>query len=377
MKARQMRWCWFLQGTLLFGCFCLALPLFGDRTPPPLRFKEQYVLPGEGTGFTDVRWASDNSVYLSRAMHGVVEMSLAETPVKRGQPIPDARTLRPSVKQAPQAERLAVSSRYLATASRAYNLTWRSRQRSANGAVRFEHAVVGNIDDIDLWNDRIVLLGTPMLRTFDPKSPYENKGGIAWLGTLSPKLNDLKPVLFDLTGPALQHHWACSTIGLGAARFLKDGSFVVVPGYQPGAHLFNPAGKLVRSWNGNEIGLTTGCSGMTVEEGTRLGSTIEGILSWLNARRVLDDVIPLPEGPGILVRYLGDDGKLHWELRILRPAGGVEVHALPLESRSLNTRLHADVRGTKVAFLLASARYLDKDSSAIGGELFIAEAGQH
>lgn len=183
-------------------------------------------------------------------------------------------------------------------------------------------------------------------------------------------------MLFDLTGPALEHHWACSTIGLGAVRFLRDGSFVVVPGYQPGAHLFDPTGKLVRSWTGNETGLTTGCSGMEVEEGLQLRSTIEGILSWLNGRRVLDDVIPLPEGPALLVRYLGKDGRLHWDLRVLRAAGGVETYVLPLESRSLSARLHADARGRRVVFLLASARYLDKNPSALSGELFIAEVGQ-
>ncbi|HET9227973.1 MAG TPA: hypothetical protein VFR31_14960 [Thermoanaerobaculia bacterium] len=363
-------------GAVLFGCIWLAVPVDGGEDRSPIRLIERYLIAGEGTGFTDVRWASDNSVFLSRALHGVVEIELSEALAKRSQPIPDARVLRPSLKQVPKFEQLAVSTRYLATASKSYNLTWRSLQRPANGAVRFEHAVVGNIDDIDLLDDRVLFLGTPMLRTFDPKSRYENKGGIAWLGVLSPGLKDLKPVLFDLSGPALEHHWACSTIGLGAVRFFRDGSFVVVPGYQPGAHLFDPTGKLVRSWTGNETGLTTGCSGMGMDDGIQLRSTLEGILSWLNERRVLDDVIPLPEGPGLLVRYLGKDGKLHWELRVLHEPGGVEIYALPLESRTLSTRLHADVRGRRVVFLLASERYLDKNSSALGGELVIAEVRQ-
>lgn len=376
MRPREVNRYWIVRGALFFGCVSLVLPVLGEENATPIRFIAHYEVAGEGSGFTDVRWASDNSIFLSRAQHGVVEIELAQAPVMRWQPMPSARALRPSIKQPPKFERLAVSSQYLATASRSYNLTWRPRQRLVSGAVRFEHVTVGNIDDIDLWNDRIVLLGTPMLRTFDPSSRYKNEGGIAWLGTLSSNLNDLKPVLLDLTGPALQHHWACSTMGLGAVRFLKDGSFVVVPGYQPGAHLFDPTGKLVRSWNGNETALTTGCSGMEVEEGVRLRRTIDSILSWLNGRRVLDDVIPLPGGPGLLVRYLGVDGKLHWELRVLHPTGGVETHLLPLESGSLNARLHADVRGGKVVFLLASARYLDKDPSALRGELFTAEVVQ-
>jgi hypothetical protein len=372
LTSRRSAWLWALAVPLLAGCLSAAQPAPGQADSGPLRFVAHYAVPGEGSVYTDVRWANDGSVLLSRWAHGVFEMELGDKPVTRQQPVPSPFVLRPSLTHPPKFDSLAVSPQYLAIASLASNITWRSRERSPSGKIVFEHKTLGNVDDIDLWGDRVVFLGAPLVRTTHPDSPYE-AGGIAWLGTLSSGLDDIKPVLFDLAGSAADHYWTCSTLRTGSVRFLENGSFVVVPGYQPGAHLFNAAGKLVRSWSGEETGLTTDCSGMAREDGYRMRATFEGVRDWLNQRRILDDVVPLADGIGLVVRYLGTDAKLHWELRVLRANTAVATYRLPIESHVAHSRLHADARGGRLVFLLSSMRLMSNEQSDLDGELFLAE----
>lgn len=154
-------------------------------------------------------------------------------------------------------------------------------------------------------------------------------------------------------------------------RFLPDGSFLVVPGSQPGAHLFNKDGRLVRSWTNQEIGLTTDCSDMTVERFKAVATQKGTRKGWLDQRRVLDDILPLQEGPGLLVRSMGRDGAVRWDLVILRQ-GGVEKVEVPFVGETSSDRLRGDVRGGKIV-LLRGAEFFPGQRSGKQDEILVAE----
>jgi hypothetical protein len=80
---------------------------------------------------------------------------------------------------------------------------------------------------------------------------------VAWVGPASEHpAQDLKPLpLYDAGGAKSPGLVNCIELLLGAARFLRDGSVLVVPGFQPGAHLFSADGRLLRSWDTTALGL--------------------------------------------------------------------------------------------------------------------------
>jgi hypothetical protein len=285
------------------------------------------------------------------------------TEVRR--PIPDTQTLGGQEDYL----HLAASPQYLLAAAHGFTMSWRPAGRQDIRRVFFYQQPVNIVEDVDLRGDRILLLGEGT-----SGSIRESRGGIAFLGTITPTgLKDYKPFLFDVKGamvPSLDH---CSGVGVGAVRFLSDGSYVVIPGFQPGAYLYDAGGKLVREWTAAETSLTTDCSSMTEAESDRLLSSIANGTAWLNDRRVLDDILPLPEGPGLLVRFQGPDRRIHWELRVLRAAGGIVTYPVPLVGERPLDRLHGDVRGSKAVLLKSSLYYIAMTPREQTGEIAVID----
>jgi hypothetical protein len=221
--------------------------------------------------------------------------------------------------------------------------------------------------DLDLSHGRALLLGIPNL-----EGEFAPHGNVAWLGTLDRKIADFRPVLRDAAGTDVPHLNGCSSLGLGAVRFLGDGSFVVAPGFQPGVHLFNSQGVLVRTWDDATLGLdSVRCAAVTDKTRRWLALHPEARHARFNALRVVDDIVPLPQGPGVLVRAI-KNGEVRWQLKLLRPGGTVVTYALPFTSKRLTDRLRADVRGGRMILL----RYphhrfsIDREPPA---ELIVAE----
>ena len=337
---------------------------------PAVQILQKVSVPGEGSAFMDVRWASDNTVFLARAFHGVVEVELSHQGRIRRQVVPASAQLRPSARLPESTARLSVSSEYMVLASEVGNVTW--RRAESGGAVRYTHKPIAIAEDVDLWRDRLVLLGLPRTQKPDEQGSLVPEGGVAWLGTLTAGLEDFKPVLLDAGGKRAPHLLNGGGMGLGSVRFFPDGSFVVVPGFQPGAYLFDSKGKRVRSWSAEQTGLTTDTGRMSNEESLQMRKTLESVYAWINQHRSLDDVIALPEGPGLLVRERGKDGLTRWELRVLRPQG-VDRYAIPIQSQLPHAKLHADFRNGKIVFLLHSARFNGKEREDLEGQLFVAE----
>lgn len=352
---------------LTFATMLSVNPDLAGATEPAarsLRVLSTFQVPGEPSPATDVRWASDDSVHLARFHDGVVEVGLRPGLPKRKQWVPDRETFGRFL----NFTRLAASKSHLAVSSHANDLTWRSLgPPPPDGMVPFERKALDVIEDLDLNGDRFAVLGVPPARDEANVTPQ----GIAWIGTLSARLADLKPLLRDVAGPSAPRLSSCALFGLGAVRFLPDGSIAVVPGFLPGAYVYSADGKLIRTWTSAQAGLSTDCSKMSQEESDRLHTRPEEQVAWLNQQRVLDDILALPAGPGLLVRSLAPNDKVRWELRVLTPSG-VLTYDLPLTGDRPTDRLHGDVRNGRIV-LLVSELYFHKGTRHSAGRLVIAE----
>lgn len=174
-----------LAGLLASGATLPTAPL---PASPGLRILSDVVLPPSFDWASDVRWASDQSVYLALAKDGTVEMSLDPKGPPPKEMIPGAS--KPGGFWA--SHRLAVSSQYLVAAGPAMSLTWR---RLADPS-RVEEAFEG-IQALDARENQLAIVGLQR----DEKGNIGTDGAIAWLGSLDKKIEDLKPILYDSGGP--------------------------------------------------------------------------------------------------------------------------------------------------------------------------------
>jgi hypothetical protein len=337
------------------GIACLVAALAGslglraDSQPRSLRLLQRIPVPQTDSVATDIRWAGEDSVYVSWDRAGVAEVGLDGT--RRRALVPDVKTLG-GVSNYTHYNHLAVSSQTLATASLVATLVWRPVKANPGGPVLFRRKEIPITHDFDLSGDRLLLMGLARFENGD----FAPDGAVAWIGTTSSDLADLKPVLHDVGGPGAPSFFNCRARSLGAVRFLGDSSFVIAPGFQDGILLFGANGQRLRSWTNEQVGLDThkDCSRMSREEETKWRAVDSYWQQWLNRHHVLDDVLPLPQGPGLLVRSWEGDNQAHWTLKVLGP-GGIQTYAVPVTGRRPFDRLHGDVRNGRIVLLLSAS----------------------
>jgi hypothetical protein len=305
---------------------------------PSLKILSDQPLPPSLLSTVDVRWASDSSLYLAMLKQGVAEVSLDLKRPKIKELIPGGRI--------PGgfwlSTHLAASPSYLVAAAPVFGVTWRRLDRPDCFKGEFS-----STEDIDVAGDRLLELGIRR----GPKKEYAPDGGIAWIGSLAKGLSDLKPIVFDRTGPGAKVMDACAGFEIGGVRFLRDGTFVVVPGAQPGLHWFDAQGKLVRVVDTAPLGLDADCAALKWEQVLKLSASFPMQADWVNRRRTLDEILPLPEGPGLVVRSV-QEGHVRWELKVLRPKGGLSSYLIPATPQSDLSHVRGDVRGERIVLLL-------------------------
>ncbi|HVT19172.1 MAG TPA: hypothetical protein VHQ90_23705 [Thermoanaerobaculia bacterium] len=353
---------------LLAGLLAGITP--GGAEPPArtLRILGRTPLPTARSVARDIRWASAESVYISHAVDGVFEVGLDGT--RKRVLVPSMGHVRFGQLPVQPYGCLAVSDSVLAVASMSFSIAWRPLKSAPGQLFPLEIRPFTQTEAMDLQGDRVLLLG---MRENVYLPEVHPNGEVAWLGTLSSGLKDLKPVLYDRSGPRMPTYCHCRVMAIGAARFLADGSFVIVPGFEKGVHLFSAAGRLLRSWKSEEVGLDTECSVITAEEEEELGQKPAAWQRWLNDHRTVDSILPLPQGPGLLVRSWGEDGEVHWLLKVLS-ATRVETYTVPITGRRPTDRLRGDVRAGRIAFLLSAAGFNGPPSSSDPkGEIVLAE----
>jgi hypothetical protein len=332
---------------------------------PALRILSEQAVPAEPSTAVNVRWASDRSVYLARAMHGLVEVALDPALTTIRQVIPDPEHLGKSFLSF---EKLAVSSSHLAVSSIINDFAFRSLASEPDGTFSIGRARVRAIGAFDLLGDQIVFLGD----TVPQGLPRLDHGEALWIGTLSVNpAKDWTPIMNDRAGAPAPGLINCHTQQIGAVRFLGDGTALVVPGFQPGVLLFSAGGRLLHTWDSAAFGLDTpDCTSLTNEQRDLFASSYVPRYEFLNKYRTIEEILPLPQGPGLLIRYVAQ-GRVHWELKVL--AGErILTYQVPITGELPYDRLHGDVRGGRIV-LLRAWQGLRRGQPFRAGHLYLAE----
>jgi hypothetical protein len=335
-------------GSLLaLVCLVVAVAARGVETAAPaaIRILSTQEVPPLSAPALNLRWASDHSLYLSRLDQGVTEVALDSKLTALRQPIPDRVTLHAVF---PTFERMAISPDYFVVASLLGRVGYRPRTADAAGAYPFTKLWLTAVDGLDLQGNRLLLLGDPTPARDDT---LQSHGEIAWIGPLSghPE-RDLKPFLSDVAGPRAPSLYNCNTLELGAVRFLADGSYLVVPGFQDGIHLYGPAGQLQRTWKNADVGLDApACASLDPKQEEQFRGSYAARFDFLNQHRIVEEILPLREGPGLLIRYVAGN-TVHWTLNVLH-GDTITRYPVPITGDLPFDRLRADVRGDQIAFL--------------------------
>ena len=318
--------------------------------PPALRILSSESVPANAKDYpTDVRFASDDSVYVSRFWSGVFEVALDghATVRRKAMPSPDELKIRYGYQS------LGASPTHMAAASSFYFMGWQPLTPEAEEKTesRLHKYKVPTLSDLDVGGDRLIFLG------ITKGYPYAPEGAIVWTGTFGQGLKDLRPIVFDKTGPGAHAFSNCGGREVGAVRVLSDGSMLAVPGSQPGIHLLRSDGMLVRSWESAAFGLDLDCSSMSSDYAALLARDEKARISWMNQHRIVDDILPLPHGDaGLLIRSFSG-GRVSWDLAVLHPDGQTESYLLPLTGESPYARIRGDVRGNRVVLLLGDREW--------------------
>lgn len=272
---------------------------------------------------------------------------------------------------------LAVTSGTIAVASELKSIAWRPLNSKPGGKVLFQRQDVPMTLDFDLSGDRVLLMGLANYKRSKDGAPprFSPQGDVAWISTLSSRMEDRKPVLYDIGGPGAPNYFNCGSYQVGALRFFGNGSFVIAPGFQDGVSLFSANGRREHTWTSAQIGVDSqsGCATMTEDEETKFRTDDSFLQRWVNTHHLIDDILALPQGPGVLVRSWGEDGAAHWTLQVLRPEG-VQSYAVPIVGRRAFDRLHGDVRNGRILLLLSHSGYpYSKAPADLSAELFLME----
>jgi hypothetical protein len=359
---------------LAVGLLCFV-PLISASAADPasssgrLRILWEQDLPPYPTGpAMDVRWAGDRSLYLAWVREGVTEVTLDGSFTRqRSLMIDPDRHFR-------SFEILAASPAYLVASSRFNAMALRPGPAHRNDLSATARVPIAIVQDLDLSGSRLLLLGNPGFT-------YPVAGTVAWVGPVSDSpARDLKPLpVIDLSGAQAktENHFPsltnCSELELGGARFLQDGSLFVVPGFSPGAYHLTSKGRLVRTWDTLALGLDAAadCATMPAKERLAMSAADAPRFDFLNRHRVLEEILPLPQGPGLLIRSVAD-GAVHWELKVLQAGDRVLSYQIPFTGTLPYDRLRGDVRDNRIV-LLRSTHGFEPGKPYAAARVFVAQ----
>lgn len=328
----------------------------GAAEPEPVRLLKSLDLPEDLVQARDVRWLSEDSLLLGVFGRGAVRFLLG-SPAR-------AQTLIAESQQRTGLSltfHVAASKSYFAAAGPLFVVAWTSRAER-NGVFVEPFAQIG---DFDVHGQRIALLGGWR----GDGGAWSPDGSIAWLADLEARdpaggasapaartspdpFGGLQPV-YPVADPKIGIG-RCGILGLGAVRFLPNGSLVIVPGVEPGVYLVDPEGRRSFTWDTVPLDFFTGCP-LDERETETIHRDQVARYEWLDRRVVLDDIVPLGAGPeatpGLVIRRVIDD-RVTWELIRLHREEDPERFPLPFTSEVRYAHLKADGRDGRLVFLV-------------------------
>jgi hypothetical protein len=318
------------------GVTLTALAVFAAEKggeAPALEVVGRFTLPEKaGEVLVDVHWASKDSIYLADLHGGVTEVKLKEG-------LPEIRRITPPAEQIglPVIQHVAISDKWMVAAHEG-RLAWKA-MIGGDWAVKKN---IGLYHDFDIRGDEIVMLGVP-----DHESSEHSPAGVVWRANLSKGLEGSSrwDVLYESPEVARDETLMWQDATLGSVRFLPQGGVVVAPNFLPGVWLFSTSGGLKQRWSPEELwGAEEGPEPSAVsgeEKGWKRGDVIDQrrLQQILAARRTVDEVLPLHEGPAIIVRE-PRAGQARYRLGVL----GAEIrwYDIPIRNVTALARLRGD-----------------------------------
>lgn len=285
----------------------------------------------------DIRWASDQEVFLAAGRGGVYRYDLASRRSERvvaGEGSPGGFFF---------SKRLAASGTFLVTGAMFAGF---SSMANAKGATLSPMVPFDVIVDLDVYDDTVAILGARR----DEQGRWAPEGAIVWIGSLRKKLSDLRPLHYSEAGSGARPLDRCHFFDSGAVRFQRDGSLVVIPGVEPGMFVYDRFGKLLHASSTNDFGFLDRCA-LSDDESFALAARSSLRWEWMNKRTILDDIIPLP-GPTVgLISRRWTKGTMSWSLTTVRDGKVVSRLTLPVNGRA-QSFVRADIRGTRIALLI-------------------------
>jgi hypothetical protein len=349
---------------LAAGAVLLILGARGESAPEarPLRILREQALPAPpAVGRTlDIRWAGLQSIYVSTAFGGTFEIALAATKEPWLH-----RIFTPQTEYGPfgTQDHLALTSRIAAVAGPARGLFWQRRPSGTKSmtALNLDFDVIAALD---ARGAELLVLGARR----NDRGEFAPDGAIAWIVQPEKQPPAVRTILYSRSGPGAPAMGDCGMFETGKVRAMPAGDFWLVPGVEPGVYHYDAAGKLLSVLQADRLGFEVGC-GLTPKEVLDYSASMTGRWTWLNRRRVLDEILALPEGPGFLVR-IREAAETRWELKVLRGSGEVVSYGVPIRSPSPFAHLRGDARGARLAFVLLD---LDQVKPTPAGRLIVAE----
>lgn len=298
----------------------------------------------------DVRWLDGDNVAVLDALQGI-----AKVPVAGARATPSWLPEWSSPKSSHPLH-LGVSEGHIVAADMAFQLRWCERHGSRSGLIPLEYFA-----DVDINGPRLLIAG---LRR-DDNGNLGADGATAWIGTIEGGDRSLRPVLPFVTRNSIE---GCAGFGIGVVRFLRDGSFIVVPGAEPDIYLYDRNARLQRKWPTVPLGIEAPCD-MPYDKRVAMYVSPIGRQEWVNRRTIIDEILDTPDGPAAITRKTSG-GKTTWDLVLLAGPSPVVI-PLPFTSPSKWAHLTADARNGRIAFLIFD-RLLAKHDNGAPPRLIVA-----
>lgn len=240
--------------------------------------------------------------------------------------------------------RIAAGHKHLVVGSPLGGFAWIPIDSRLAG--RMSHKGLMTVMDIDARGDIVAVLGADS----GDVQGLARDGVIAWTGSLSKGLADMRPLMKGRAKPGGKDMARCAILETGAIRFMRDGSMVVVPGVEPGVYRYDDRGKLIQTWDTGPLGIVDDCA-ITDTELSLLARDFAHRSEWLASRVTVDDILPLRSGPALLLRRV-ESGVTKWDLVTLPFQGKMERVALPVTMPTPRAHLRGDVRGDQIVLLV-------------------------
>jgi hypothetical protein len=313
-----------------------------------------------GLNAMDVRWSGEQTVLLAAARDGVVQVDV-RNPVNPSTVIRGGGVRSHAAGTVPSffaSAFLARTPDALVVGSPFYALAWQNKGATGLTQLPFVSAF-----DLDAFADRAVVLGV----AGDATGHWPLEGPTLWSVPMAGgAIEPIKPY------PSTRAFRNCDVIFAGAVRFFPDGRFAVASSVEPGVALYDLQRRLIRTWGTDGLGYEDHCT-ITEEQSHVFGADYPGRVRWINRRQLLDELLPLTEGPLLIIRTPRPGGTA-WRA-VLLPFDGKPIPiAIPITSSSPYAHLKADLRGSRIVFVMSDQ--VPEDSPRQAGHLIVARIHQ-